>query len=511
MSIAESNSKSIELHHVGPVNHLSIPVPDGGGVVVLRGRNGSGKSHAIEGVESLYSKEARKGLRSSDGVPSGTVEGLGVSVRLGRMNTVRGELVCESLDGRVDPSQLVDPGLKDPDAADKRRLETLVRLSGIRITADQWANLAGKYADDIAVRDLTTDDPVATADKIRRRLHEHALSKEKVASSKIGEASTLAKSVADIDMAAESDPQILGEVLAESTAELVAIRTRKSDAASAHARHAKAVEALGAARNAAADVEACLRAVEESGTVLTSANQANETAREKVRLAQSVLEAAQSAYRETNIDRDRADTLLRSRELALAEAVKHEERIAQLASAVAIALPTIPTDEAIKAAEQARDRAQVAVERGEVVRRAKLTLARAATLSESGQAEMDEAATIRDLARSTDQVLEQSLVDAGFSAIKVHDGRLCVESDRGLEPFSDLSHGERWRLALELAAKGLPVGSILPVCQEAFESLDPSNRAAINAMAKTLGLVILTAEATEGDLRAEVYQPSNVE
>ncbi len=139
MGIADKPGKTIEIDHVGPVRHLTIPIPEQGGVVVLRGRNGSGKTTVLDGVESLYNKSARKGLRPNDAAPSGSVEGLGVTVRLGRSNTVTGELVCESLDGRVDPSQLVDPGIKDPLAADSRRLATLIRLAGVTITADKWA------------------------------------------------------------------------------------------------------------------------------------------------------------------------------------------------------------------------------------------------------------------------------------------------------------------------------------------------------------------------------------
>src|SRR5690606_25097574 len=107
-------------------------------------------------------------------------------------------------------------------------------------------------------------------------------------------------------------------------------------------------------------------------------------------------------------------------------------------------------------------------------------------------------------ARSTDTTLEEAIQRAGFAAIKVSHGRLCVDSDRGLEPFAELSHGERWRVSLDLAAQGLPRGAVLPVCQEAYESLDPSNRAHIYRLARERGLVLLTAEASAGQLRAEI-------
>ena len=46
---------------------------------------------------------------------------------------------------------------------------------------------------------------------------------------------------------------------------------------------------------------------------------------------------------------------------------------------------------------------------------------------------------------------------------------------------------------------------LVVVRQEAFESLDPTNRAEIDEHARRLGVVVLTAEAAAGDIRAEVF------
>jgi DNA repair exonuclease SbcCD ATPase subunit len=44
--------KNIEIKNIGPIASVTIPVPEAGGVVVLTGRNGSGKSHALEAVSA---------------------------------------------------------------------------------------------------------------------------------------------------------------------------------------------------------------------------------------------------------------------------------------------------------------------------------------------------------------------------------------------------------------------------------------------------------------------------
>ena len=44
---------TVEIVNDGAIEKLTIPVPDGGGIVVMKGRNGSGKTTALDAVESL--------------------------------------------------------------------------------------------------------------------------------------------------------------------------------------------------------------------------------------------------------------------------------------------------------------------------------------------------------------------------------------------------------------------------------------------------------------------------
>jgi hypothetical protein len=167
-------------------------------------------------------------------------------------------------------------------------------------------------------------------------------------------------------------------------------------------------------------------------------------------------------------------------------------------------LPDHVPDEVIADLFAKRSQALEAAKQGEVVRRAKETLAKAEALAAKGNATLAEAEAIRTIARSTDQVLEQALVDAGYDTIRVLDGRLCVISERGHEPVSELSTGERWELALDIAARSLPSGGLLSVHQEGWQALDPSLRSRVAGMAKARGLVIVTACVDAGPLRSEV-------
>lgn len=80
-------------------------------------------------------------------------------------------------------------------------------------------------------------------------------------------------------------------------------------------------------------------------------------------------------------------------------------------------------------------------------------------------------------------------------ALKVSGGQLVVAATG--EPFERLSHGEGWRIALEIAANMVGTGGIVVVPQEAWEGQDPINRAEIAEIARAVGILIVTAECSD--------------
>ena len=55
--------KTIEITDIGPVKHASIPIPEEGGIVVLRARNGRGKTKALEAIESAMTGRGKVDVR----------------------------------------------------------------------------------------------------------------------------------------------------------------------------------------------------------------------------------------------------------------------------------------------------------------------------------------------------------------------------------------------------------------------------------------------------------------
>jgi len=501
MSIANQPLKSITISNVGPIEHLSIPVPEDGGVVVLHGSSGAGKTHAIQSVAALSDANARKLLRVQDGFPSGKIDGLGVTVRLGRSNTSKGELECHSLDSGVDPSLLVDPGIKDPVAADSKRLATLVRLAGVQISAERWSQLAGVYADDIALPDLVSDDPVKTADRIRLRLHDIARAKETIATSKATEGAALLNSIADIDLTVLVDGMA---ELEKASAELEELKAKRKLFVDSRASRAIVEDDLANAMDHNIDIGAIKHESEFYRSEMTKSFESEVLVQSRIASLRGQIEILEDEASGFHTAGEIAKAKYESATQRLGDAQWHLEKIAKLKAEVEIALPAEVTSEAIDEATENKNRALAIVQQSQVVARARETQARANSLIREGNELNAVAEVVRNAARSTDSVLEESLFEAGFNQVKVHDGRLCVESDRGLEPVSELSTGERWRLALDLAAKGLKKGAILTVQQEGWQSLDHDLRNEVATMAKERGLLIVTALVDGGQLRTEV-------
>lgn len=493
--------KSISLEHVGPIKQLSVPVPEGGGVVVLRGPNGSGKTHAVKAVEAMVNPAVRRSLRASDGVPSGRIDGLGLTIRLGRSNTARGELEAQALDASCDPSVLVDPGLKDADAADRKRLGTLVRLAGLRLTAEDWATMFEGMQDLREFVDLEAmagDDPVQTADRIRRRLHELALKEERLGQTADQESEALMRTVAEVDLSASVDEEAIRHRIKTRSELLVVGRQQREAAEKARTLAERARRELDAERMAGDTLAEAETRVRSAAERLCEAGQTVERAKEVLRMAQAELAKAEESQRLAAAEARHATDVLSNARQREAEREKWQD-------VLSASIPACPSEAELAEIAQHLDADQTDLSYCGVVKQAKARREQAAELKDRAHGFAQRAEQLRTMARSTDGVLEQALERAGFCRVKVHDGRLCVESDRGLEPVSELSHGERWKLALDLAASGLGAGGLLAVCQEAWESLDPSNRQHVAGLAKERGLVIVTAEATGGDLRAEEF------
>lgn len=260
--------KTLELINVGPITHASIPFPGPGQMVVLRGRNGIGKTTALEHIETVITGRGKGNVR--DGAASGSVEAFGVTLKLGRSTRRSGELCVESLEGKLNISDLIDPGFKDPKAADATRIKALVQIANVLPCPDlfyplvggreQLEKLAGKTA-------LESDDLVTMAERIKRDLEAAARREEDQASHAEGRARGAREAGAGVDVGGKSDAEVLSHQLNAAIREEATLRAEQVAAV-------KARQAAQLAKDQLADAEAAY-----SGPTIENASEAEEQAK----------------------------------------------------------------------------------------------------------------------------------------------------------------------------------------------------------------------------------------
>ena len=486
--------QEIRLSNVGPVEHVAIPVPDGGGVVVLRGRNGRGKTKTLEAVESAITGRGKIEVR--DGALKGEVDAFGVSIKVGRSTRRTGELEVQSLDGRLSVAELVDPGLKSPEAADAKRIKALVQLANVLPSADLFYGLVGgreQFDKLIGTSAMASDDLVTMAERIKRDLEAKARNEESQAEHAEGRARGAREAAAGVDLTSESDAAKLQARLESAIREESCLKAQVEASAKAMTAHRRATDALG-------DAEA-----EYCGPTLEEATEEESRCKTEVEQTEAKLRAAERALAEAKADHGQARTLYSQAIAIRKSAESHESTLRQWREQVETSIPVAPDAEQLAGASKAVTAARQAVEQGALVRAARQHLAEADAHAATAVLHRDRAEQLRDAARGTDEVLSDVVAKSG-SQLRVEHGRLVLDTGRGATHFGELSMGERWKIALDIAIDALGTKGVLTIPQEAWEALDPINRGLIAEQVSGRGVLVLTAEATEDDeIQAEVY------
>jgi hypothetical protein len=155
-------------------------------------------------------------------------------------------------------------------------------------------------------------------------------------------------------------------------------------------------------------------------------------------------------------------------------------------------------DAEINAASQAVSEATWALEQGAVIRNTMAQIDKSKRDRSREAALKKETEQLREAARGTDHVLSKAIK---CSSLRIEsDGkaaRLVTDTGRGKGiPYGELSHGEKWRLAIDLGADFVGEGGLLVVSQEGWESVDAITRPLIHDHAAERGVYVLTAECT---------------
>lgn len=515
---AKSSAPIAEIENIGPIRHLTFPCPKDGGLVVFKGRNGAGKSTALNAVDRVLGKDVK--LQKNEKCPgSGHVETpLGVSLKVSQ--TVRRTeeqrddegkdvgLTVEVLDDEFSITDLVDPKEKDQAAADRRRIKALLRTANAQADITLFEQLFRNDAEFKAIiREETrkTDDLVQMASRVKEDIEKKARDVE-----------------AEVDKAENDILRLEGALVGfEPNAELNLEQIRRD--------HEQAVERLGALKR---DRAAYLNASELIGGLVEREAAAKESG--AVDLAKLEAEAkvesdfigVKTALREqkereiarlnaeiteTNLQIEaavaRKETANARVESARASSALLESIQKQLADARAV---PVVTDEDVKAAAEKASWFATSIANAE----RQADLQRKADDINAKRLEKKnlerKAKDLRDAAKATDGVLTDVIKtlgtpikigydDKGNPRLEVfHEAR-----DRDVY-FSELSKGEKLKLVADVAVKAVGKGGMFTIPQELFEGLDEDNRIELAQTLRGTGVIAVTAQCSSGPLRAEL-------
>lgn len=467
---------NIEFENIGPIRKASISIDENGGVATLRGRNGSGKSIALEAVRSALTGKGKPPVK--DLAKQGIIKVGGVTLTVGRTARRSGELEIRALDDRLSVADLVDPGLADPIRADATRIKALVGLSGATIDPGDLHGFPENLLDGI---DL--DEPVAAMAELRKRLNIGANEYEKLAAKDEAAAKALLESLEEFD-GPVIDPAKAQERVTQALRNRDRLEEKESMAISASALNKARRERL--ALIPAIDLDAAQR---EAARLVAVADDKKARALK----LKAEYEAAAADYKASVVDRDAATAAA----LAAFDQAQLRAELERQISESEIAKPSYEEIEAANSELAAAKAEQTKAAQQQAMNQQRI---KSDELFSSSQDHAQEAIELRRKAKQTDEVLSEIVSTLAGCPLTVIEGRLSTQTKRGPTFYADLSMGERWRIALEIAIAAVGEGGLLVIPQEAWEGLDPQNRDAIAKQAKASRVVILTAECSDSDL-----------
>lgn len=468
----------ITLTNIGPLARTTIPIPPTGGVTVLRGRNGAGKSIALDAIAATLSGNGKPPLK--DLATRGEVCAFGATLTVGKSIRRRGELEVALLEGRISIADLVDPQIIDPARADAARIRALISLSGAAFSADDFTGFPELALDGI---DLS-GDPLAVISAVRNRLNQLAVASEKCAASEQASARALRDSVGDADpVASFPDPAELNARLEAAIRHEAALQQAAQDAL---ARQVQAEQD----RAALAQIEPI--ALIHTADVL----QAKREYLDRCVLNRQAIESQLAAAKKQEVAAKSAVGIWQQR---LEGAQQQAALIEQLQTRIDAAAAPGPSPVDLESAQGAVDLARIMIDTAAAARRAADTRAKADAHEAEAGTHAAEAVAARRWAKYTDELLSEQVATVAGCPLTVADGRLVAQTRRGPTFYAELSAGERWRMAMDIAIAAVGDKGLIVIPQEAWEGLDTDNRSAIHQQAKVAGVTVLTAECSDDE------------
>jgi len=343
---------------------------------------------------------------------------------------------------------------------------------------------------------VETDDLVDLAAKIKRDIESEARKVEGTAEQTKGRGDGLLAAACDVEWD-DTLPETIEPLQLEAEAAhdaMQALNTRESVAeqlAKERESYSGMLERVKSGWKGG-DVATCTTESIEAASVAKNARKKLHDFQEQMAQAETVLGAA--------------DDMERKASEALERAEEHANVVAELEEALSKPHTAVkPTESEFEAARQRLSFARAWVASYEVKRKAKRDQDAAQECKLEYVELLRKVKRLREAAKGTDDILSDMVGQSGCG-LRVEAGRLVCDTVRGSTYYSDLSSGERWTIAIDIAVNAVGNRGVLTIPQEAWEGLDSINRGVIALHAAAVGVVILTAECSvDEEVTSEMY------
>ena len=468
-----------KISNVGPIDELEVPLAPGR-LTRVTGANGAGKSTAINAVLAACGSDVGSDLTPRDGHSSGSVEMPGVTLRIGKRLSRKGEAeTFVVMEDGGDLQKFIDPGVKDPAAADARRIEAILNMAGVKVDDDSVKALVGDelFADFCEEFTPTRMKAVELVATLKRWLQKKARTIETNVARAEGELSAIPPAIAPEDCVKMDVKPFVSDMTARKTAvdkaESAAVEAQKASEAIAGMINPGDLEAR---EMAVARIEAEYCALE---TELAMKNTQLMLVRQEHTRCLDALDTARKTQK-----------ALIDLQATIATGVT-PERIAELTAEFN------QSTELYDRAVAHNQKADAELQNGK----------RRAIIESRIKTEQRMAETVRVTAAKLPALLREAMtVLEGWS---VNDEmRLCCQHKRGVIEFSELSPGEQAVRAIQVATcvrKTTPgLNAVVGLPQHIWESLDEANQKIVQKFATERQLAVVVAESSHGDTPTEL-------
>lgn len=490
------------LKNVGPVKgDFEIDLPPKGGLIVIEGENGAGKTTILRQLEVLQ-RPAGGRIPKTDGAREAVVEGFGKRLKMRKKVVHSGELTIDNELAGLDLDTLHSPPFKNAETRDKARIAALVSLAGVTPSIDAFAPLlddADEFDRIVGPAARDAKDLVEMAGKVKRDFDAAARGYEQRGEVLANEARAKKEAFVDVDTDVPIDDDELNAALQEAIEHRARLVQQRGDT---RGRQQAAQEA----RNKLAQSQA-----QYSGPTAADAIANVKDAQDHLYEKQQAVQRLRGELAEAERYEELAAKDLEAAKREMLSAQQHELATKGWRETIEASAGDDFDDQAIVEADREVSRCRKAIEDGQKARTAIEAKAEAMEKADAAAKELSVAETLRSAGANVADVLSQAvsqIPDCPLRVVVDGDGepRLVVETSRGPEtPFDELSDGERWKLIVPLLVrKGRAV--ILP--QAAWGELQPANRDLIAGLCEQTGGWLVTAEATDGPLSWRWYRPA---